>query len=445
LARAPSELRARARSPISRAPRLPAPTTLEETGLPFDLMMQLTLKLLATTGEASGHDMAERLGLPFATIAPTVDFLKAQRHCEIVGGGVVSEATYRYRITTEGRSVAAGFLGQNRYVGAAPVPLRQYHDFLSTHAREFQGRVTRDSIRSAFEHLVLSDAVLDELGPAVNGGHSIFIYGPPGNGKSVMAEGIRALLPGDIAIPHAIEVEGQIIRVFDPVSHERLDEPPMSDDDSVELSNREDRRWVRCRRPVVKAGGELRLESLDLTYDPRLGFYQAPLQLLANGGVLILDDFGRQRCSPHDLLNRWMIPLETRVDYLTLQTGLKFSVPFLALVVFATNLDPASLVDEAFLRRVHYKVYAQSPTRENFVRIFGRCCAERNVPFDQMLPERLLTDFYEARGQTPRACDPRDLITHALLLAEYSGAPRELTIELLNAACASYFVQSKTA
>jgi hypothetical protein len=301
-------------------------------------------------------------------------------------------------------------------------------------------RISRDDVRHAFGNLVLSESLLDEIGPAINGGHSIFIYGAPGNGKTVIARAIRSLLHGDLLVPHAIEIEGNIVRVFDPITHEAR---PAVDDDGLALDMATDRRWVPCRRPVVMVGGELTLESLDLAYDPRLGHYRAPLQLVANGGLLIIDDFGRQRCSPHDLLNRWMVPLETGVDYLTLRSGLKFEVPFQLFLAFATNIAPSELVDEAFLRRVQYKVFAENPSPDQFIRIFEQCCRDRDVPFDRAIVEQLLDGFYFTRAIVPRACHPRDLINQALLLAHYRGEPRVLTAELLLAACASYFVDDR--
>jgi predicted ATPase with chaperone activity len=354
-----------------------------------------------------------------------------------MGGAVVGGSSYRYRITAEGRSLTSLFLEQNQYVGVAPVPINEYTRYMAAVATEDPVQVTRSQVREASGHLVLSERVLDELGPAINGAHSLFIYGPPGNGKTVIARVIGRLLGGEIAIPHALEVEGGIIRIFDPVSHSEV---PVPRDEGLAIDVEMDRRWAICRRPVVSAGGELTLQSLDLTFDSRLGYYRAPIHLVANGGLLILDDFGRQRCAPHDLLNRWMVPLESRVDYLTLQSGLKFEVPFHVFITFATNLAPSELVDEAFLRRVKYKVFAEDPDDEQFIQIFEQCCRERDLPPAPELAQALLERFYHERTLPRRACQPRDLIDQALLLASYRGESRRLTLELLETACASYFV-----
>jgi hypothetical protein len=301
-------------------------------------------------------------------------------------------------------------------------------------------RVTRDQVREAFNHLVLPDSVLDQLGPAVNGAHSIFIYGAPGNGKTVISQSIRQLLPGTIAIPHAIEVEGSIIRFYDPISHEEIPFPPGVDD---YLGVKPDRRWVRCRRPMVMVGGELALNALELSYSTHGKFYRAPIQAIANGGLLLIDDFGRQHCSPQDLLNRWMVPLEGAVDHLTLQTGQKFEMPFLALIVFATNLRPNELVDEAFLRRIQYKIFSMSPTVEEYLKIFENYCREKKIEFEREIVEQLLQNYYRPRRIPLRGCQPRDLINQALSMAEYLGRPRQLTLELLEAACDGYFVDDR--
>jgi hypothetical protein len=297
---------------------------------------------------------------------------------------------------------------------------------------------TRRQVKEAFGHLVLSDRVLDQLGPAINAGHSLFVYGPPGNGKTVIAQGIRNVLPGDMWIPHAIEVDGSLIQIFDPVNHERLPDEALGP--GLESTVRHDGRWVHCRRPAVMVGGELQLEHLELTYSANAGFYRAPIQLLANGGVLIIDDFGRQQCSPQSILNRWITPLESRTDYLSLQSGQKVAIPFMVLPVFATNIKPAELVDEAFLRRIHYKVAAENPTDADFHQIFANCCHERDLPYDPAIVTDLLTRVYPRHQAKMRGCQPRDLIEQALALALYRSEPRQLTPELLEAACATYFV-----
>ena len=298
---------------------------------------------------------------------------------------------------------------------------------------------TRDRVRQAFAHLVISDRVMDQLGPAINAGHSMFVYGPPGNGKTVISQAIQKLLDGDLHIPHALEVEGAIIRLFDPVVHEELTDE-QADGAGLDKGAQDDRRWVRCRRPMVMVGGELTLESLELSYNDTTGFYKAPVQAVANGGVLVIDDFGRQRVAARDLLNRWIVPLESRVDFLTLNSGQKFDLPFMTLVAFATNIRPQELVDEAFLRRIHYKVLCESPSYEDYIVIFRNYCRIKNVTFDRTLVEDLLDNYYKPRQLSLRGCHPRDLIEQSLSLAEYLGQPRELSPELLRAACDSYFV-----
>jgi hypothetical protein len=421
----------------------PAPTTPEEAGLSIDLLIQLALKLLHFSGELSGGELSRRLGLNFSVVEPALDFLKAQRQVEIAGGTMVGRASYRYRISDAGRQRAALFLESNHYVGVAPVPFEQYKRYMIGFRDAIPQSATRDRVREAFKHLVISQHVLDQLGPAINAGHSMFVYGPPGNGKTVISQAVRKLLLGDIAIPHAIEVEGAIIRFFDPVNHEPIEPEPEEGEPSLDMGTREDRRWIRCKRPMVMVGGELTLDALELSYNPTTGFYRAPVQAIANGGVLVIDDFGRQQVAPRDLLNRWIVPLESRVDFLTLQSGQKFELPFTVLVIFATNIKPADLVDEAFLRRIHYKVFAESPTVAEFMQIFENCCAERGIAFERPLIEQLLQTYYKPRRIALRGCHPRDLVDQVLSLADYRGEPRRLTADLLQAACAGYFVDEQ--
>lgn len=418
---------------------LPAsPTTREATGLSLDLFIQLVLKLLHFSGELTGVEIARRLGVEFSVIEPALDFIKRLHQCEIVGGAGIGGPTFRYRITDSGRQRAMLFLESSQYVGVAPVPLTQYVAYLEAYRNATPRTITRTRVRQAFQHLVLSERVLDQVGPAIGAAHSMFVYGPPGNGKTVIAQAIRGLLDGELAVPHALEVEGNIIRLFDPVNHEPLESPAASMSLSRDAGH--DRRWVRCKRPLVMVGGELTLESLELSYSKTTGFYTAPIQAVANGGVLVIDDFGRQRCSARELLNRWIVPLESRIDFLTLNNGQKFELPFLLLVVFATNIRPAELVDEAFLRRIHYKVFAESPSVADFKSIFEKCCVERGIGYDEAVIDDLLQRYFRPRKIALRGCHPRDLLDQALAQASYLGEERRLTPELLEAACASYFV-----
>lgn len=415
-----------------------APRTMEDAGLTHDFLTQLVLKVMHFASDYTGLELARRLGLEFSVIDPVLDFLKRSHQCEIFGGSMIGGPSYQYRITDEGRRRALLFLEHNKYVGVAPVPLAQYRKYLEAYRAAVPRTVSRTRVRDAFSHLVISQKVLDQLGPAIAAGHSMFVYGPPGNGKTVIAQAIRNLQDGEIAVPHAVEVEGQIVKFFDPINHEPLGGE--AEETGLTLTGRRDARWVRCRRPMVMVGGELTLDALDLSYSPTMGFYTAPVQALANGGVLVIDDFGRQRCPPRDLLNRWIVPLESRVDFLTLQTGQKFDLPFLLLVVFATNIKPAELVDEAFLRRIHYKVFAESPTRADFSLIFEMYCRSRNLAYNPALVNELLDGYFKPRGIQMRGCHPRDLIEQALAHAEYVGEPPQLTNDLLESACAGYFV-----
>jgi len=418
------------------APAPPVPRSLSDTGLSADQVEQLLVKTLYS-GEANGLMLAERLRLPFTMIEPLIERLRAEQLVEVRGSSGSGSATYRYALTHIGRDRGQQYLDFSQYVGPAPVPLAAYVAQMRTLAAA-RGYIDRERLREGFSHLIINDQVLEQLGPAVNAGKAVFLYGPPGNGKTVIAEGLGRALGGDMYMPHAIDVDGHTLTMFDPINHESLETE--SEAGSVISIAARDRRWVRIRRPVVMVGGELTLDMLDLTFNPLTKFYEAPIQLKANGGVFLVDDFGRQRIRPQELLNRWIVPLESRFDYLTLHTGKKFQVPFDVLIVFATNLDPSSLADEAFLRRIPYKIPITDPTTDEFTRIFDMNCRRRNLRFHQVMVAYLQRRHYGPAGRPLRACHPRDLLDQVTALCRYRGIEPAITRELLDAACAAYFV-----
>jgi hypothetical protein len=379
--------------------------------------------------------------LPYALLEQMVEHLRVEKLIEVRGAAGTGSAGYRYGLTDLGRERAGQYLEANQYIGPAPVPLAQYCAYVRA-ARDARGYLDSARLATGFEHLVVSAGMLDQLGPAVNSGKSIFLYGPPGNGKTVVAEGIGRAMGGEVFIPHAIDVDGQVITLYDPVNHVALDAEDTGQPVLIKSAPR-DRRWVRVKRPVVTVGGELTLEMLDLSFNTISKFYEAPLQLKANAGVFVVDDFGRQRIRPRDLLNRWIVPLESRVDYLTLHTGKKFEIPFDVLIVFATNLNPESLADEAFLRRIPYKIYAKNPTAEEFSRIFELNCRRKGLAFDPVVIEYLARRYYEPRGLEMRACHPRDLVDQVIDMCRYHNRPATITRELLDAACTNYFLEEQ--
>ncbi len=435
-------------------PYLREPTSIEETGLSFGFLADLTLKVIYFANEITGQGVADHLKLPFARIVETLlGFLIRDDLLTITGSSGFGERAYKYAVTKKGNSKVQELLARCQYAGPAPVAL-EVSNALTRHQSIGEVRVTRAQVQEGFRHLVIAEELLARIGPAVNSARSAFFYGPPGNGKTVIAEGIAKLLGGTAYIPYAVEVDGQVIKVFDAVNHRPLPPPAVappgfgsggdfnrSTHAGTTTVIAHDQRWVHCQRPFIVVGGELTLAGLDLVFDPIAKIYEAPFQMKANGGMFLIDDFGRQQVSPRDLLNRWIVPLEKRLDYLTLQTGKKIEVPFDVLIVFSTNLDPTALVDDAFLRRIRHKILVPDPTWAQFRELFRRLCQQRNVTYDSDALEYLIQEHYIKAGRTPKMVHPRDLLDQVIDVARYLDIPPAMSNHLLDQAVAAYFVK----
>ena len=371
-----------------------------------------------------------------------MSFLRREQMCEVKGAGGLGAASYRYTITGKGITRAREQMERSTYTGPAPVPWDDYIQAISAQGGK-QLQVNPTIMKQALSHLVLEDSVFSKIGPAVNSGKSIFLYGPPGNGKTTIAESIgRMILKNDIYIPYAVEVDGQIIKVYDEINHVMVPEnEPMERGVTGSLAaRRPDPRWVRIKRPVIMVGGELTLDGLELVYDPNNKYYEAPFQMKANGGMFLIDDFGRQQIRPRDLLNRWIVPMEKNIDFLALHTGRKVEVPFEVLIVFSTNLPPRDLVDEAFLRRIRHKIEVTSPSFDGYRNIFKAMCGLRGIQYDEQAVRYLLQEYYVKTNRKLRANHPRDLLDQIKDIAQYFGTEPKLTKEMIDRAADAYFV-----
>ncbi len=415
---------------------LPAPRSIDDTGLTLFFLTELGLKIMYFGGSMSGLQVAERMRLPFTGCTDQVlEYLKREQMAEVKGSGGFGEQAYQYTLTSKGREKAQEALERSQYAGPAPVTLTAYVNAMRHQTlRAFS--VTQRTMRQSLSHMVLNERTFNQIGPAVNSCRSIFLYGPPGDGKTTIAEAIgRMILTTDLFVPYAIEVEGSIIKVFDEANHQRAQESQAS------VAKNRDPRWMHIQRPVIVTGGELTLETLDLVWNETLKYYEAPYQMKANGGMLLIDDFGRQQVRPRDLLNRWILPLEKRVDYLTLHTGRKIEIPFDVLIVFSTNLAPRDLVDEAFLRRIRHKIEIGDPDFEQYAEIFKRMAKAKNMQYDERALGYLLQEYYIKPRRRLRAVHPRDLIEQMVDIAQYMNVPRVISKDLIDRACEAYFVE----
>ncbi len=422
----------------------PAPRNLSETGLSLVMMRDILLKTMFRMNLDQVSEIAKQIALPIPVTQELVDLARSQKLLQATGTlHANSGGEMGYELTDSGKARALDALAQSEYYGAMPVPLKAYEE--QTKRQSIRNiKITRDQLIGAMGHLILPDELLDHLGPAVTSGRSILMYGPPGNGKSSISNGIRDALGDKIFIPKAIEYSGQVITVYDPIVHNKAVEIAEDPTSLRRTNNRFDSRYIYCERPTVITGGELTLSMLDLNYNPTARTYTAPLQMKASGGVFIVDDLGRQEEPPQALINRWIVPLEMNYDILALQSGEKFVTPFDTLVIFSTNFHPNEIFDGAALRRIFFKIKIDGPNQENFLKIFAMVARKKGMPLDEKALLHLLKVKYPTINYNYANYHPTFLIDQMISVCEFEGLPYQMTPELIDRAWENMFVRDET-
>jgi hypothetical protein len=421
----------------------PSPRKLVDVGLPVVMMRDLLIKTMFRTNLDQVSELARRMCIPVSITQELLDIARSQKMVEATGTLHASSGSEMgYQLTEAGKSRALDALTQSEYFGPVPVPLSDYMEQVKRQSVRSM-KMTRMQLLSGMGHLILPEDLIGALGPAVTAGRSVLLYGPPGNGKSSIANGIRDALGGRIYVPQAVEYAGQVITVYDPIVHSQAEQAVDDPTNLRRTSNRFDNRYVLCDRPAVITGGELSLDMLDLTYNPTARTYQAPLQMKSNGGIFIVDDLGRQQEPPQKIVNRWIVPMEESRDILTLQSGEKFTVPFDTLVVFSTNFHPNEIFDGAALRRIFFKIKIDGPNQENYLKIFAMVARRKKLPLDESTLLYLMKSKYPSISNNYANYHPIFLIDQMIAICDFEGMPYQMTPELIDRAWDNMFVKNE--
>lgn len=427
---------------MPREPKTPA-----ETGLSIPFLMEMVLRTIYSRGQLTGGDLATEICLPPPILNTVLPLMRKQALVDVVGqkSGGMGDAGLIYEIKPpKGTLAVDDALKKSEYVGPTPVPFVDYVESVQLQTIK-NISVNRRNIERAFSDLVITESVFNEIGPAVNSAASIFLFGFPGNGKTSVAERITRLMGDSLYVPYAIEAGGAIIKLYDPTVHEiaEAEEKEAGGTLSLLKGSMHDARFVRIKRPTIVVGGELTLPMLDLKYNSIGRFYEAPVHMKANGGIFMIDDFGRQQVRPMDLLNRWIVPLEKRYDYLTTVTGNKIEIPFDQLLIFSTNLDPNQLADEAFLRRIKFKIEIRDPDEKQYRQIWKLVCKSRRVEHEEKGIDYLIEKWYKPFNRPFRMCQPRDILDQMINIAKYNMERCSFNPDLIDAGCLTYFVSQE--